>query len=61
MWVLPSRSRPQNLERMIETGMTMPVYLRLDDDDSMLQGYRDIDFPLGWVFVVAKRTLLSSI
>ena len=41
--------------------MTMPVYLRLDDDDPMLQGYRDIDLPLSWRFVVAQRTLLSSI
>ena len=46
---------------MIETGMTMPVCLWLDDDDPMLQGYRDIDLPLGWCFVVAQRTLLSSI
>ncbi len=61
MWILPSRSRPQNLRRLIVAGITTPVYLRLDDDDPMLQGYRDIDFPLGWFFIVTKRALLSSI
>ena len=61
MWILPSRSRPQNLRRLIAAGITTPVYLRLDDDDPMLQGYRDIDFPLGWFFIVTKRALLSSI
>ncbi len=59
MWIIPSRSRPQNIRRLI--GITTPVYLRLDDDDPMLQGYRDLDLPWNWIFVVTKRASFSSI
>ena len=59
MWIIPSRSRPQNIRRLI--GITTPVYLRLDDDDPMLQGYWDLDLSWNWIFTVTKRASFSSI
>ncbi len=59
MWIIPSRSRPQNIRRLI--GIATPVYLRLDDDDPMLQGYKDLDLSWNWIFTVAKRASFSSI
>ena len=63
MWVLPSRSRPQNLRRLILScaGMTTPVFVRLDKDDPMLQGYEDLDWPLFWQIIRADRVLLSTV
>ena len=52
MWILPSRSRPHNLLRLIDawerTGASTPVELCLDLDDSCLPQYDAMQIPSGW-------------
>ena len=52
MWILPSRSRPNNLLRLIDawerTGASTPVELCLDLDDSCLPQYDAMQIPSGW-------------
>lgn len=63
MWIIPSRSRPQNISRLVkafqDTGAMTPVLLRLDDDDPLLTAYLRIE--VDWEVVVAKRAPLSEI
>lgn len=65
MWVLPSRGRPKNIERLSKvwefTGATTSVYLRLDEDDPALSSYRDIVLPDTWHFITGSRVPLSEI
>ena len=65
MWILPSRSRPHNLLRLIEawakTGATTPVLLCIDFDDPILDQYKTIDIPSGWSVSVGLRGPLSDI
>lgn len=64
MWILPSRGRPQNIKRLVDayvsTKASTPVWLRLDDDDKSLDGYRDISYPYGWMIEEGPRKPLSG-
>ena len=59
MWIIPSRARPQNIERLAkafqDTEVTTPVRLRLDDDDPC--GYI---CPAHWEVVTGPRAPLSQ-
>jgi hypothetical protein len=63
MWILPSRSRPHNIVRLIDayrkTGATTPVWLRVDDDDPVVGGYY-IDHPL-WTMQIGEKKPLSEL
>ncbi len=63
MWIIPSRGRPHNIRRLvaacIETGMSTPALLWLDDNDPFLDDYLRIE--IDWEVVVFKRTLLSKV
>ena len=63
MWIIPSRGRPHNIRRLvaacIETGMSTPALLRLDDDDPYLDDYLRIE--INWEVVVSKRIPLSEV
>lgn len=66
MWILPSRSRPKNITRLLaafkETGGDTPVWLRLDGGDPMLGGYpRQSDLPWLWELSLGPRCPLSEI
>ena len=65
MWVLPSRSRPRNLRRLIaayrHTGATTPVWLRLDHDDPGLRECLALALPRPWAWTVGPRRPLSAI
>ncbi len=65
MWILPSRSRPHNLLRLIdawyETGASTPVELCMDSDDPCLPQVEAINIPSGWKIVVGHRGPLSVI
>lgn len=65
MWVLPSRSRPHNLQRLfdawIKTGATTPVELCLDLDDPCWPEYAQMGMPPGWHLVMANRHGLSCL
>jgi len=61
LWILPSRGRPQNINRLIDaynkTGAITPVWLRLDEDDVQ----PEYDLPQGWTVEVGLRKPLSEI
>lgn len=63
MWILPSRGRPHNVERLlkayIETGASTPVWLRIDLDDSVCGAYR-APHPM-WTRVIGPRKILSEL
>ena len=65
LFVLPSRGRPHNLRRLIvawwATKATLPVLLRLDDDDPALQGYLSLPLPPSWEREIGPRLPLSSL
>lgn len=65
MWVCPTRSRPDNLGRLIEayraTGATTPVALLLDECDPALPSYLALTLPRGWDRRIGKRDGLSGI
>ena len=65
MWILPSRSRPHNLLRLIDawvkTGASTPVLLCIDSDDPCLKQYETIEIPPEWSVVVGLRGPLSDI
>lgn len=58
-WVIPSRSRPQNIPRMF-VGDT-PFLLMLDKDDPMLGAYIDLHYPDNWALRIRERMPLSEI
>jgi len=64
MWIVPSRSRPHNIGRLViayvETEAATPVWLRLDNDDPTLGGYMDIHYPDNWYLEVGPRKPLSG-
>jgi len=59
MWVLPSRSRPQNLLRFFDafarTGATTAGLVVLDHDDPLLDGYRAVTLPPGWSLILEPK------
>lgn len=63
MWILPTRSRPHNLQRLlqayIDTGATTPIWVRIDDDDPMSGAYI-VNHP-NWSVTIGKRKPLSEI
>ena len=65
MWILPSRSRPHNLLRLIDawkkTGASTPVLLCIDFDDPCLKQYETIEIPPEWSVAVGLRGPLSNI
>ena len=65
MFVIPTRSRPQNIKRLAaafrETGATTPAIVCLDDDDPMKSAYDALDCPRNWEFFVSGRAPLSTI
>ena len=65
MWILPSRSRPHNIQRLIEawytTDATTPVELCLDLNDPCLPQYLSIPLPSGWSVVTGERDGLSRV
>jgi hypothetical protein len=65
MWILPTRSRPHNLLRIInawhETGASTPVELCMDSDDPCLPQIEAISLPPGWKIVIGRRGPLSTI
>ena len=58
MWILPSRSRPQNLIRFFEhwktTGANTPGVVVLDRDDPELDGYRKVVIPSAWSLILIE-------
>lgn len=64
-WILPSRGRPQNLQRLIDawhsTEAQTTVRLRLDDDDPTLEQCLSLPLPDTWVREVGPRLPLSEI
>lgn len=65
VWILPSRSRPHNVARLIaaykQTSATTPVWLRTDYDDPLLALYHSLELPPGWWTQTGDRVPLSEI
>lgn len=65
MWILPSRSRPHNLQRLVtaweNTNASTPLELLLDLDDPFLDHYDRIEMPDNWSVVVSERRALSEL
>ena len=65
MWILPTRSRPHNLSRLIDayslTGASTPVELCIDFDDPLREQYETMEIPPGWMIEVGHRGPLSAI
>lgn len=59
MFVVPSRSRPQNIQRLAAAAGSSPFLLMLDADDPMLGAYMDMVLP--WQVQVNERMPLSAI
>lgn len=64
MWSLPTRGRPQSLQRFVNaykaTNATSKVFVRLDDDDSFLEDYKKIELPDTFILAVGKRQGLKA-
>ena len=65
MWILPSRSRPHNLQRLIDawvcTGASTPVEICIDIDDPFRPQYESMEIPPEWHVCMATRQGLSGI
>jgi hypothetical protein len=65
MFVLPSRGRPQNLQRLfdawVKTKASTPVLLCVDWDDPCWPEYESMDMPSGWRVSTGIRGPLSRI
>ena len=63
MWILPSRSRPHNIARLlrayIETGASTSVWLRIDDDDPVVKAYSANH--RNWSVTIGRRKPISDI
>ncbi len=59
MWVVPSRSRPHNIQRLAKCEASTSFLLMLDDNDPMLGGYAPL--PDNWHVRVNERMPLSAI
>ena len=65
MWILPTRSRPHNLLRLIDawekTCASTPVELCMDSDDTCMDQYATMMVPTKWMAVIGQRGPLSII
>lgn len=65
MLIIPSRSRPHHLRRLIDaclnTGALTPAWVRLDEDDESLPQYAELQIPKNWEIVVGQRVPLSEV
>ena len=65
MWIIPSRSRPRNIRRLIEacerTGASTPVELCIDFDDPFREQYETMVVPSNWRIIIGHRGQLSVI
>jgi hypothetical protein len=65
MLIIPSRGRPQNLSRLIaaciNTGVSTPAWVRLDEDDESLPQYAALSMPRHWEIVIGPRVPLSEV
>ena len=65
MWILPSRSRPHNISRLVSawilTDSSTPVELCIDFDDPLREQYETMVIPYGWHIVIGHRGPLSDI
>ena len=63
MWILPSRARPHNLQRLlqayIDTGASSPVWLRIDKNDAMAGAYI-VNHPR-WTVTIGEQKPLSDV
>ena len=63
MWILPTRSRPHNIDRLlriyVETNASTPVWMRIDEDDPLVKAY-SVNHP-NWSVTVGRRKPLSDI
>jgi hypothetical protein len=61
MFILPSRGRPHNMQRLIDACIdhdtTAPIHYYLDDDDPTLDGYRALKYPETWFEHVGPRKI----
>ena len=59
MWILPTRSRPDNCQRLVkhwkETNSSTPVLVRLDHFDPFLKELLKIDWPDTFIISVGER------
>ena len=64
MWSLPTRGRPQSLQRFVNayknTNAISTVYVRLDIDDSSLSEYKKISLPETFEIVIGDRIGLKA-
>lgn len=61
MFILASRGRPHNIERLARAWRNTvseprPVWLRLDEDDPRLAAYQALALPIGWHAEIGPRT-----
>lgn len=65
MFVVPSRSRPHNIARLIAawraTAAASPALVCVDADDPMLAAYRALHLPEDWTLRVGAREGLSAL
>ena len=65
MWILPSRGRPNNIERLIEawrlTEASTSVLLCLDEEDSFFGDYQNLKLPTDWLLYLRQGKLLSDV
>lgn len=61
MWIVPSRSRPENIARLTLGLTETPALLRLDKDDPELSRYLRIPYPTNWQITVGERRPLSAV
>lgn len=63
MWILPSRARPHNVQRLIEawyeTRASTPVDVCVDADDPCLVQYEAMQLPSRWKINIGTRQGLS--
>jgi hypothetical protein len=62
MWILPTRSRPQNLQRAIENYPDAPITVVFTEGDPLEEEYGKLKIPPDWdVFLAAKDSTVPSL
>ena len=62
MFILPSRGRPHNIQRLIDayvdTEATAPIHVLLDDDrKGEIDKYFQIKYPVGWLVIARAERI----